>query len=72
MVKKSMKKTYLEYGSASLQLPAVMAGFDSHHHQYLYPTLAKKGFLAHHGRVSATKLTTKSRGNHIKAVKGAL
>ena len=66
------KTKYLEYGSASLQVPSLMAGFDSHHHQHLYPTLTKKGFLSHHGKVSAVKLSTRARGNHIKAVKGAL
>ena len=45
-----------------------MVGYDSHHRQHLYSTLTKQCLLSHHGKVSAVKLSTKSRGNHIKAV----
>lgn len=66
------KTKYLEYGSASLEVPPLMVGYDKKHHKHLYKTLTKKGLLSHHGKVSAVKLNTKPRGNHIKAVKGAL
>ena len=65
-------KTYLEYGSAGLEVPSIMVGFDKRHHEHLYNTLTKKGKLSHHNGIDAVKLGTKTRGNHIKAIKGAL
>ena len=65
-------KRYLEYGTAGLEVPSVMIGFDKNKHQHLYNTLTKKGSLSHHNGISAVKLGTKSRGNHIRAIKGAL
>jgi hypothetical protein len=63
---------YLEYGSAKLQLPKFMVGMDKKGQAHLYPSLTPKGHLSVHGGVDAIGLETKTRGAHIKAVKGTL
>jgi hypothetical protein len=63
---------YLEYGSAKLQLPKYMVGMDKKGQAHLYPSLTPKGHLSVHGGIDAIGLETKTRGAHIKAVKGTL
>lgn len=65
-------KRYLEYGSATLQVPPKMIGYDKQHQPHLYKTLTKEGFLSHHGKKSAIKLLTIDKGNKIKAIKGSI
>ena len=63
---------YLEYGSAKVQLPEFMVGMDKKGQAHLYPSLTPKGHLSVHGGVDAIGLETKTKGAHVKAIKGTL